>query len=111
MAVSEGYQAFVLEQLGRVTRPSAKRMFGGVGVYADGLFIAVIDEDRLYFKVDETNRPDFEKAGCEPFRPYNDERTMSYYEVPIEVLEDVDRLRDWTKKVIDVARRARKRKR
>jgi len=86
MAVSEGYQAFVLEQLGRVTRPSARRMFGGVGVYADDLFIAVIADDVLYFKVDETNRPDFEKAGCEPFRPYDDERTMSYYEVPIEVL-------------------------
>lgn len=110
MAVSEGFQAFVLEQLGRVTRPSAKRMFGGVGVYADDLFIAVIDDDRLYFKVDGTNRPDFEEAGCEPFRPYDDERTMSYYEVPIEVLEDQDRLREWTNKVIEVARRARKRK-
>lgn len=110
MAVSEGYQAFVLEQLGRVTRPSAKRMFGGVGVYADNLFIAVIDDDQLYFKVDSTNRSDFEKAGCEPFRPYKDERTMSYYEVPIEVLEDPERLREWTNKVIEVARRAKKRK-
>ena len=47
----------------------------------------------------------------EPFRPYGDERAMQYYEVPIEVLEDVDALQRWGEKAIAVARRAKQRKR
>jgi hypothetical protein len=64
MAVSSGYQTFVLDQL-RPTLPGvrAKRMFGGVGLYADELFFALIDDDVLYLKVDDETRPDFERRG------------------------------------------------
>jgi hypothetical protein len=55
MAVSQSYRDFVLEQLGRVSPVTGKSMFGGVGLYADGLFFALIAEDRLYFKVDDPN--------------------------------------------------------
>ena len=76
MAVSPGYCAFVLDQLEQIFPMTAKSMFGGVGLYAAGTFFALIADDRLYFKVDETNRPDFEGAGMGPFRPYGDERAM-----------------------------------
>ena len=111
MPVSSGYRTFVIEQLDRVTSITEKNMFGGVGLYGDGTFFALIADDRLYFKVDDVNRPRFEAVGMEPFRPYDDERTMSYYEVPIEVLEDVDRLRTWVADALAVAHRARRRKR
>lgn len=107
MAVTPSYQSFVIEQLERVASITSKSMFGGMGLYADGLFFALIDNDRLYFKVDDSNRPDFEAAEMEPFRPYGDERAMKYYEVPIAVLEDADALQIWAEKAIDVARRAR----
>ena len=110
MAVTPGYQRFVLEQLKQIPLVTAKRMFGGVGLYADGYFFALIDDDRLYFKVDDSNRPDFEAAAMEPFRPYGDERAMQYYEVPADVLEDADALQRWAEKAVAVARRARKRK-
>ncbi len=110
MAVSPGYRSFVIEQLERITSITAKNMFGGVGLYAEEYFFALIAEDRLYFKVDDSNRSDFEAAAMEPFRPYGDERAMQYYEVPIEVLEDVDALQRWAEKAIEVARRARRRK-
>ena len=108
MAVTPSYRSFVVEQLEHVALITAKSMFGGVGLYADEYFFALIANDQLYFKVDDTNRPDFEAAGMEPFRPYGDDRAMKYYEVPIEVLEDVDALRAWATKAIDVARRAKK---
>ena len=111
MAVTPSYRSFVIEQLERITPITAKNMFGGVGLYAEGYFFALIGEDRLYFKVDDSNRSDFEAAAMEPFRPYGDDRAMQYYEVPIEVLEDVDALREWGEKAIAVARRARQRKR
>jgi DNA transformation protein len=103
MAVSESYCGFVVEQLGRVKPVTARRMFGGAGIYARGLFFALIAEDRLYFKVDDTTRPDFERLGMEPFRPYGEDSAMGYYEVPADVLEDAVELEVWMKKAMDVA--------
>jgi DNA transformation protein len=78
-----------------------------VGFYAQGLFFALIAEDRLYFKVDDVTRPDFEELGMEPFRPYGETQGMGYYEVPVDVLEDVEQLESWMKKAIDVAAKAK----
>ncbi len=110
MAVSQGYRSFVIEQLGQFFEVSAKNMFGGVGLYADTYFMALIANDRLYFKVDDSNRPDFEAAGMGPFMPHGDGRSMQYYEVPIDVLEDVDALRTWAGKALAVAQSAPKKK-
>jgi len=106
-AASDSYREFVLEQLGRVKPVTGKAMFGGVGIYAQGLFFALIAEDRLYFKVDDATRPDFEQLGMEPFRPFGEDSAMGYYEVPADVLEDSVRLAVWMKKAIDVAAAAR----
>jgi DNA transformation protein len=108
MAVSENYRIFVLEQLGRVTPVSAKSMFGGVGIYARGLFFALIAEDRLYFKVNDATRPDFQRLGMEAFRPSDDDSTMGYFEVPADVAEDVVQLAPWMEKAIDVAAKAKR---
>jgi DNA transformation protein and related proteins len=108
MAVSESYRVFVLEQLGRVTPVTARSMFGGVGIYAEGLFFALIAEDRLYFKVDDATRPDFERLRMEPFRPFGEESAMGYYEVPADVVEDSGQLARWMKQAIDVASKAKR---
>lgn len=108
MPVSPDFRELVLEQLERVTPVHARRMFGGVGIYAGDLFFALIDDDTLYFKVDDTNRPDYEALGLGPFRPYGPEgEVMQYYEVPADVLEDPDELRPWVEKAVAVARRKR----
>lgn len=106
MAVSDGYRAYVLEQLDPAGMITSRRMFGGVGIYCDGHFFALIDDDTLYFKVDASTRPQFEAAGSTPFRPYGDDRTMSYYTVPPDVLEDADELASWVRNAVGVARRA-----
>ncbi len=104
MTVTPSYRSFVIEQLEQISPIIAKNMFGGVGLYAEGFFFAFIANDQLYFKVDDSNRADFEAAAMEPFRPYGDARAMRYYEVPIAVLEDVDVLQGWAAKAIEVAR-------
>jgi DNA transformation protein and related proteins len=113
MSVSESFKSFVIEQLGRaVPRVRARNMFGGVGIYADDVFFALIAQDTLYLKVDELNRPDFEALGLGPFKPYGDDReTMQYFEVPAELLEDHDALRPWAEKAIAAANRKRSRRR
>jgi len=89
-----------------------KRMFGGLGVYRDELFFALIDDNVVYFKVDDTTRPDFEAAGSEPFSyPGKDGQLMlmnGYWRLPDEVIEDRDTLFLWADKALAVARRAAK---
>jgi DNA transformation protein len=105
VSVTDGFLAFVVEQLEAVGDITSKRMFGFVGLYAGDLFFAVLDNDRLYFKVDESNRGDYEAAGSGSFRPGGpDGEVMHYFEVPVSVIEDTDELARWAAKSIAVAR-------
>jgi DNA transformation protein len=109
LSVSQQYQDYVIEQLSAIGYVTARKMFGGVGLYADEIFFALIANDTLYQKVDDTNRQDYESAGMDAFRPYPDKtRTMQYYEVPVEVLEDEEVLNHWAKKSIAVALQAKR---
>jgi DNA transformation protein len=112
MGVSSSFRTFVLEQLGRTIRDvRARSMFGGVGIYAGELFFALIADDTLYFKVDDSNRKDYEGSGMPPFRPYGDDgEAMHYYQIPEHVLEDAETLGTWAGNAIEVARRAKKRR-
>ena len=105
MPVSSSFRTFVIDQLSRVIpRVHARSMFGGVGIYAGDLFFALIADDTLYLKVDESNRPDFERRGMGPFRPYGEGgEAMQYYQVPAELLEDAEALRPWAEGAIAAA--------
>lgn len=105
MAVTPSFRLFVEDQLGEIVPVRSRAMFGGVGLYADDAFFALIADDVLYLKVDDESRADFEAMGSEPFRPFGDEaRAMSYYSVPADLLEDTDRLRPWVLTATKVAR-------
>ncbi len=112
MAVSESFRTFVIDQLGRVTtRVRVKSMFGGVGVYAGDHFFALIDDDVLYLKVDDTNRPDFVAKGMKPFAPFGEGgEVMQYYRLPEDLLDDTDELKPWVERAIDVAVRKKAKK-
>lgn len=106
MPVSEQYLDYVVDQLGCVGQVTAKKMFGGVGLYHEEYFFGLIAGDVLFFKVDDVNRPAYQAAGAEPFKPYGDESySMSYYEVPADVLEDIDKLRLWAREAVSAAER------
>jgi len=113
MPTSPSFRTFVMDQLSRIVpRVRARPMFGGVGIYAGELFFALIANDTLYFKVDDSNRPDFEKLGMKPFQPYGEgSEAMKYYAVPEDLLEDPDALRPWAEKSIGVAAKQKKGKR
>lgn len=80
-------------------------MFGGFGIYAGDLFFALIADDTLYFKVDDSNRRDYEALGMTAFQPYGPgSESMKYYQVPADLLDEPDALRPWAEKAISVAR-------
>lgn len=112
MSVSDDFLSYVLEQLAGVGRLRTKRMFGAVGLYGDEHFFAIIDDDVLYLKADETNTPDFKARGMRQFMPDpgKPESSMGYYEVPADVLEDRDELRVWARKSVTVGAAATARK-
>jgi DNA transformation protein and related proteins len=106
-----GFHAFALEQLQRAQPTTAKRMFGGVGVYHAGVCFALMDDDALWLKADALTQPDFEARSMGPFLPFGPGGpSMQYWQLPEDVLEDIDALRTWCDKAIAVAQRARKKR-
>jgi len=110
MAVTDTFHAYVLEQLDALGGLRARRMFGGVGLYHEDHFFGLIDDDALYFKVDDTNRGQYLARGGVPFRPFKDkpEYSMSYYAVPADILEDAEELTRWARESVIVAAAPRK---
>jgi DNA transformation protein len=105
MAHSNEYLEYVLEQLAELPDVRSRRMFSGAGLYQDEVFFGLLFDDTLYFKVDDSNRPDYESRGMAQFRPYEDRPTVSfsYYEVPAEVLEDRHELVAWARRSVHAA--------
>ena len=88
-------------------------MFGGWGLYHDGLMFALVAEDQVYLKVDAKSEPEFIEAGLEPFlyEKNGKQMEMPYYQPPAGAEDDETVLCDWARKGVDAAKRAAKKKR
>ena len=98
-----------LELLGTLGHARALRMFGGVGLYLDDLFVALIAFERIYLKADSETRARFEAAGCEPFVYDGSAKTitMSYFSAPDDAMESPDQMQPWARLAMAAALRAR----
>jgi len=96
------YVMELLEPCGGIT---SCRMFGGYAIRKHGLPIALIFDDEIYLKVDDSNKADYEAYGSVPFSYEKNGKIIlvSNWKVPIEILEDVDRLPQWVEKSYQVA--------
>ncbi|HVO16975.1 MAG TPA: TfoX/Sxy family protein [Alphaproteobacteria bacterium] len=108
MAVSPDFLDHLLDQFAGFGAVDARRMFSGVGLFRDGLMIALVTGDTLYFKTDDANRGDFEAAGMTPFGFDRQGRRMitSYFEAPAEVFDDPEVLVRWARSAYQAASRA-----
>lgn len=86
----------------------ARRMFGGYGLYHDGLMFALVAENTLYLKVDSESAPQFEAIGLEAFQYPKGGKlvTMSYRRAPEEVLEDPEQASVWARRAFEAAVRS-----
>ncbi len=105
MKVSPEFLNFVMERLSPIGDIKGRAMFGGYGIFHEDLMFALISEGSLYFKVNDSNRDIYEKAGSKPF-PHG----ISYWEVPTEVFEDTTKLHGWANISITIAHEAAKKK-
>ena len=114
MSASEGFKEFVQDQLARFGPVAIHRMFGGAGVYVGDVMFALIGDDTLYLKADETTKPAFEAEGMAAFTYTAKGRkpiSMSYWEIPPRLLEEPDELAEWARAAHDVARAAKAKRR
>ena len=104
MALTESFKDFVLDQLSGLGGFETKRMFGGVALLYQGSAFAKIKHDKVWLKVDESNRDDYVKRNMQQYSYGKDNsRKLNFHEVPIEVIEDRDKLVEWAKKSIMIA--------
>jgi DNA transformation protein len=103
--VQPQYLAYVLEQLERLGSLRPNRMFGGVGLYADGLFFGLIDDDTLFFKTGERNIAAFRERNMPRFMPFPEKTNLAlgYHQVPADVIEDAETLVSWAREAVAVA--------
>jgi DNA transformation protein len=103
------FAGLVEELLQAVGPVEVRAMFGGHGVFLDGVMFGLIADDELYLKVDDANRVLFADAGLEAFVYRSAGRlvTMGYHRAP-DVLEDWERLEPWVVSAIDASRRAKR---
>lgn len=86
---------------------ATRAMFGGHGVYRDGVIIAIVIDEAIYLKVDDATRAAFEAAGCEPFMYEARGKVvpMSYWSVPEDALDSPQEFRPWAQRAWEAALR------
>jgi DNA transformation protein len=107
MANDSEFVGFIHELLENFGPVSIKRMFGGHGIFRDGLMFGLIADDVLYFKVDDENRQQFEERELEKFTYYKKDKpfSMSYYQVPEEVYDAEEEMLSWATPAFEAALR------
>ena len=93
------YANYIVDKLAGLSDVSSRAMFGGHGIFHEGLMFALISDGVLFFKVDDSNREMYEKAGSSKFQ-----HGISYWEVPTEVFEDTAKLYEWANISIEIAK-------
>jgi DNA transformation protein len=104
---------YVVELMQSVGKVYAKGMFGGHGIYLEGLMFGLVADSVLYLKADKETENEFKDRGLEAFT-YNKkgkEYKMSYYQAPEEALEDCEEMNIWVNKAYGAALKAASKKR
>jgi len=81
-------------------------MFGGYGIYKNGIIFAIIAHDELYFKVDQSNIDLYKKQGSEAFTFETKGKVstmISYWKVPLIIMEDETQLKDWVEQSYNIS--------
>jgi DNA transformation protein len=107
--LASDFQSFLEDLFAPLGGVRFRRMFSGLGVYRDGVMFALVSDDVLYFKVDDTTRGAFEDEGCAPFRYEARGRSvaLSYWRLPERLFDEPDEFKDWALAAVGVADRAK----
>ena len=101
MPLSPGFSDYVLELLTGLGRVQSRRMFGGAGLFRDGVMFGLLLNDVVYFRVDDALAADLKKQGSAPwvYTRNGKPREMGYWRMPETAADDPD-------EAVAIARRA-----
>ena len=109
------FHEYVMELFAPMGPVTVRRMFGGAGVFREGLMFALLADDAVYLKTDATLRADLEAAGSAPFvwvRPSDGKAVdMGYVALPPDAMDEADLASEWGRKAFAVAQAAKAAKR
>lgn len=108
MSASAGFIELLQDTMRGLGPVSVRRMFGGAGVYADGVMFALIADDTLYLKADASTQAAFEAEGLPRFgyEARNKRIDLPYWRAPERLLDDADEMTEWAAAALAVARRS-----
>lgn len=113
MSVSPSFREFLIEHMAGFGPVAIRPMFGGAGVYRDGLMFALIDGEVLYLKADGSTKQSFLAENLPPFiyaAKGGKKMEMSYYRIPERCLDDADEMAQWCRAAYAVALKAARKK-
>jgi DNA transformation protein len=98
---NDGFKDLILDQLIDLRGVTTRAMFGGYGLYHRSTFFGIIHKGHLYFKVTVATTPRYKEHGMKPFRPNTKQTLKSFYEVPIDIIEDAEALTQWATEAVE----------
>ena len=107
------FVSYVVDLMQSVGPVHAKAMFGGHGIYLEGLMFGIVADSVLYLKADKETEKEFKDRGLEAFTYSKKGKAfkMSYYQAPEEALEDGEEMNSWANSAYSVALKAASKKR
>ena len=99
---------FIRELFSQFRPVTIKRMFGGAGIYAEGLMFGLVFDGAIYLRVDAASIPDFERAGSAPFvyplaKHHAGRPSRSFWRLPERLYDDPDELAVWAGRALAIA--------
>ena len=107
------FVSYVVDMMQSIGPVHAKAMFGGYGIYLEGVMFALIADSVLYLKTDKVTEIVFKDKGLEAFTYFKNGKAckMSYFQAPEETLEDIEQMNTWANRAYEVALTAAVKKR
>jgi DNA transformation protein and related proteins len=102
-AKDDNFVEFICDQLDAWEAVTYKPMFGGYGLYCGVIFFGIVYDGRLYFKTNDASRTKYEAWESAPFQPNAKQTLKSYYEVPVDILENREELSALAEEAVQVA--------
>lgn len=108
--MNDSFLTFVQDQFSCVGPVQIRKMFGGAGISLEGVTFGMVIDDTIYLKVNASNIADFEDLGMRPFSYEGKGKTitMSYYQLPDDIISDIEDLRPWAEKALKAAESSQK---
>lgn len=107
--MADSFQEFLEELLEPLGGTTIRSMFGGHGVFREGVMFGILDDDVLYLRIDDTTQPHFEAESSSPFVYEGMGRVMEmpYWRVPDRLFDDAEAFLEWAQASFAAALRAK----